>query len=360
MQISGEPFAQTFAGRNLAYYDRTYLPPNMYLDGLGTDAEDAHPRPVRLLHRRRELRVLEVLHEHGGRPEPAPASRWPMVRMYRRGTAAPRPGAKLVARAYDLLTTVGADVVRQRDPPRAGGQSAEHPRLPGAVAQPGAVSHLRPDDGPQQEPGAVVQLRRRLRRHPHRGLGGAAVRVRLQLAPPGRPRRRRSRRCSPPGPSGMAAWKESIWAIDFVGRLHDSASNPVDSGRARRRAARSASRATWSSANDPPGLSSGTYIGSTPLEGTWGVFMLDDVDNAAELLLTQADAPPMGTTLGGFATPRRRPGLRLHLAAPLVPFGAVAVTESADRSLSARQRATPSRTRRAPPPTTPRSSSATR
>ena len=38
MQISGEPFAQFFAGRNLNDYDRTYLPTDMYIVGFGTDA----------------------------------------------------------------------------------------------------------------------------------------------------------------------------------------------------------------------------------------------------------------------------------------------------------------------------------
>src|SRR5208283_1495755 len=31
MQTSGEPFAQNFAGRNLAYYDRYYIPVDQYL-----------------------------------------------------------------------------------------------------------------------------------------------------------------------------------------------------------------------------------------------------------------------------------------------------------------------------------------
>ena len=36
MQISGEPFASGFAGRNLGDYDRQWLPPNMYILNLGT------------------------------------------------------------------------------------------------------------------------------------------------------------------------------------------------------------------------------------------------------------------------------------------------------------------------------------
>src|SRR5262245_51199381 len=39
MQISGEPFASHFAGRNLADYDRTYLPTDQYILNLGGDEQ---------------------------------------------------------------------------------------------------------------------------------------------------------------------------------------------------------------------------------------------------------------------------------------------------------------------------------
>src|SRR4051812_13161255 len=37
MQISGEPFAHGFAGRNLGNYDRTYIPPDQYIENNGGD-----------------------------------------------------------------------------------------------------------------------------------------------------------------------------------------------------------------------------------------------------------------------------------------------------------------------------------
>ena len=37
MQISGEPFASGFAGRNLGDYDRNYIPPNQYILNIGSD-----------------------------------------------------------------------------------------------------------------------------------------------------------------------------------------------------------------------------------------------------------------------------------------------------------------------------------
>ena len=38
MQISGEPFAEFFGGRNLNYYDRAFLPPDRYLIPVSRDA----------------------------------------------------------------------------------------------------------------------------------------------------------------------------------------------------------------------------------------------------------------------------------------------------------------------------------
>ena len=40
MQISGEPFAEGFAGRNLNGYDRTAVPPNLYILRQGTEDEE--------------------------------------------------------------------------------------------------------------------------------------------------------------------------------------------------------------------------------------------------------------------------------------------------------------------------------
>ena len=66
MQTSGEPFMQNFAGRNLAYYDRYYIPVDQYLvpDHRRHAALAGVHGPLRLQQRGRVLRVLEVPREH--------------------------------------------------------------------------------------------------------------------------------------------------------------------------------------------------------------------------------------------------------------------------------------------------------
>jgi hypothetical protein len=127
-----------------------------------------------------------------------------------------------------------------------------------------------------------------------------------------------------PGILGYATWKEALWAIDFVGRLHDSAATLVTTvapadvpliGRP----------GNSVHAVAPPSAVPGVFIGSTPLEGMWGLTMTEEMDNAAAWLLsslTTTDA----STLSGF--PSILSATQYDYGSPLVWFPtSVAVTE---------------------------------
>ena len=103
-----------------------------------------------------------------------------------------------------------------------------------------------------------------------------------------------------PAVAGLAAWKQALWAIDFTTRVHDAASTPVTAVASGDLAQVGKAQNTVL-ATSPAGAVRGTYLGSTPLEGMWGLIMLAGMDNLAEWLvssLTTAD----GATLGGFAS----------------------------------------------------------
>jgi hypothetical protein len=323
MQISGEPFAQTFAGRNLAYYDRTYLPPNMYLDGLGTEDEEpildlfGFSTAVESYEYSKYYMNMVAAQTGAG----LSLANGPNVQALYSGAT---PGAKLVARAYDLLTTVGADV-------------SGNVTLPAPVDNPQNIlgfQGLWPNMAPFRtfDPTMAPSKNRVQSCSFAGGYGGiptaGSVEPQFECAYNSlhlTDRDAQVEKVLTPGTMGMAVWKESIWAIDFVGRIHDSAGNQVSSV-APADVPRIGISGNLVVGNDPPGLSSGTFIGSTALEGTWGVFMVDDVDNAAELLLTQLSTAD-GATLGGFAT--RADALAYDYTSPLRWFpSAIGVTES--------------------------------
>ena len=120
-----------------------------------------------------------------------------------------------------------------------------------------------------------------------------------------------------PAVLGLATWKEAIWAIDFAGRIHDSCNNQV----------------TTVSPSDLPRIGQhlnqvqaqdsaacvGTYIGSSALEGMWGLTMMATMDNEAEWILGSG-ATTDGTTLTGF--PTKLAALQYDYSSPLVWFPA--------------------------------------
>jgi hypothetical protein len=129
-----------------------------------------------------------------------------------------------------------------------------------------------------------------------------------------------------PGILGYATWKEALWAIDFTGRLHDSGANFV-SAVAPQDIAQVGQRGNTVQAVAPPKAAPGVFIGSTPLEGMWGLTMVDEMDNAGAWLLASL-ATSDGTTLAGL--PSVLAAIQYDYDSPLLWFpAAVSVTEQA-------------------------------
>jgi len=129
-----------------------------------------------------------------------------------------------------------------------------------------------------------------------------------------------------PGILGYATWKEALWSVDFTGRLHDTGANAVNAVAPQDMASVGTADNTVI-AVQPPGAAPGVYIGSTPLEGMWGLAMVDEIDNAAAWLLGSL-ATGDGATLGGFAGVKD--AIQYDYGSPLLWFPTtIAVTEDA-------------------------------
>jgi hypothetical protein len=137
-----------------------------------------------------------------------------------------------------------------------------------------------------------------------------------------------------PGIIGYSTWKEALWAIDFTGRVHDSGSNPVAAvapqdvthvGQSGNTVRAIGCPADCVPTKCPAGCELGLYIGSTPLEGMWGLTMVEEMDNAAAWLLSSL-ATGDGATLVGL--PSVLAAIQYDYTSPLAWFPtAIAVTE---------------------------------
>ncbi len=127
-----------------------------------------------------------------------------------------------------------------------------------------------------------------------------------------------------PVTTGFATWKEALWSIDFAGRIHDLAGNQVNAVPPGQLGLVGTAGNTVQGVS-PDGAAVGTYIGSSPVEGMWGLTMLTVMDNVAEWqrssLLTSD-----GATLTGISGAA---AMSYDYDSPLVWFpAAIAVTEN--------------------------------
>jgi hypothetical protein len=297
MQQSGEPFAEHFAGRNLSGYDRTLLPTDQYTPNAG--AAGAHPM-TDLFGYSTAVESYEYSKYHMNT-----VSQWstaglslvagPIV--VRRPEATPL--ARLRARAAELFTASGSDIAGYTVVPAPASNPLNYLGFQGLWP---AFAPFRSFD-PGMVPSAEVIGSCTL----DGGYGGIptigsmlpeyeCAYNTLHLTD----RDGQVDKTLVPGVLGLSTWKEALWTIDFAGRLHDARSNPVDAvSDADRRGV--GTRGNKVVGAQPAGAASGTYLGSTPLEDVWGLVMIEEMDNAAELLvgrLTTTD----GATLGGFAS----------------------------------------------------------
>jgi hypothetical protein len=322
MQISGEPFASGFAGRNLGDYDRNYIPPDQYiLDNGGDD-----PIPT------------TDLFGFSTAVESYEYSKYYMNMVVQESTAgvslangplvAALPGAtsldRLRARMQDLLSNAGTDVGGYAKLPAPVGNSQNYLGFPGQWPSFLPFADWDPAMNPTL---AVVQSCTF-----QGGYGGVGFGSNISplyecayntthLAN----REQQVDKVLTPALLGFATWKQAIWAIDFAGRIHDTGNNQVNAV-APGDLAQVVQHGNQVVATDPPGAAAGTYIGSSPLEGMWGLTMLANMDNEAAWLVGSAVTTD-GQKLGG-AFASSMDALKYDYTSPLAWFPAsLAVTE---------------------------------
>ena len=134
-----------------------------------------------------------------------------------------------------------------------------------------------------------------------------------------------------PGASGWAGWKDALWTLNYLQVMHDSNENPVNTVPADQLALVGAAGNTVLG-NGGPGATtiSGTFLGSSDIEGFQAANFLQILDNQADQWLTALSTTD-GTTLDGFAS--LADALAYSEQSPLRWFpGTLAVTEVPDDS----------------------------
>ena len=324
MQISGEPFAQHFAGRDLNDYDRGYLPPDQYI--LNNGSTTLTPVPT------------TDLFGFSTAVESYEYSKYHMNMVIQQTSAgvsladgplvAALPGAtpkdRLVTRVGQLVITAGTAVGGWAVSPAPTNNTLNYLGFPGLWPTFAPFA----DFDPVMQPSINVVKGCSIKG----GYGGLPTSTMmtpmyectyntLHLPSP----TTQEDRVVTPRVMGRAAWKQALWAIDFVGRIHDAGNNPVNAvNPSDLPAVGTLNNAV--TATDPPGAAVGTYVGSSPLEGMWGLVMVAAMDNAAEWVLSAMTTSDGATLSTGFAT--KAQALAYDYTSPLVWFPAsIAVTE---------------------------------
>jgi hypothetical protein len=323
MQTSGEPFAEFFAGRNLGDYDRAYLPVDMYI--LNNNVQMALPDAIKDLfgfstavesYEYSKMYMNMVIEEttagvslaYGPVTEQEPGA---------------TPLAQLQQRAYELLSSAGTEV---------GGFAT----LPAPINNPAnylGFAGLWPEFAPFKDfDPAMTPTQTVLRSCSYQG-GYGGVSTLGEESPAYECDYNTTHLTNPqaqidpvltPATFGYTMWKESLWGIDFAGRVHDSQGNQVNAVPPGDMPLIGTVGNTVQGTN-PPSLAVGSYIGSSPIEGMWGLFMITDMDNLSEWMISSLMTSD-GATLSGF--PSKAQALAYDYPSPLLWFpNAITVAE---------------------------------
>jgi hypothetical protein len=348
MQTSGEPFATTFAGRILAYYvpARYSGIPDQYWQPNTTGGLASEP-VIDLFGFSTAVESYEYSKYHMNLVANQTGAG---VSLINGPLIANLPGAtpfeKLQARMVALIAATGADVAQYATLPPPTNNNQNDFGFPGlwpnldpyrsfdVTLNPtkDAVVTCKPDGGARGYGGVAQYGSQPVPRYEcdynllHLpDAGGQAEHV------------------IGPGILGYTSWKEALWAIDFTGRLHDSQANPVGAvappdlalvgkqGNAVQGAGCPSGCQSIPAANGanacPTGCQPGVFVGSTALEGMWGLTMVDEMDNAGAWLLGSL-ATSDGATLTGFSSVLA--AIQYDEGSPLVWFPtSIGVTEQA-------------------------------
>lgn len=295
MQIGGEPFAQLFAGRNLTFYDRLAVPPDQYLVA---DARGAIHPVIDLFgystavesYEYSKYHVNSVIQSSGAGVSLASG---PLTARLPQASARER----LIARVGALTLGAGTDLSGLAVLPAPQNNPLNLIGFAGLL--PVFAPYSTFDPAIEGTPAVVKSCDRR---GGYSGLPAGLQTVSAyeceynELHVPDA----QLDHVLTPAALGNSMWKEALWAIDFVGRLHDAIALPVDSVAVADRS-QVGKKDNVVVATSPPTAASGTFIGSSPLEGMWGLVMVDGMDNLAEWLLTALTTSD-GVTLGGFGS----------------------------------------------------------
>jgi hypothetical protein len=296
MQISGEPFASGFAGRNLGDYDRNYIPPDQYILNLGT--EDPIPvtdlfgfsTAVESYEYSKYYMNMEIQESTAG----VSLANGPIVAQLPGSTSLDR----LRARMQDLLSNAGTDIGGYATLPAPQNNDQNYLGFPGQWPEFLPFKDWDPTMMPTFQ---VVQSC--TYQGGYGGLGfGTTIDPLYECAYntvhlPNRDAQ--VDKVLVPAVLGFAMWKQALWAIDFAGRVHDTCNNQVNII-APSDLPNVGVHNNMVTAQDQ-GACVGTYIGSSSLEGMWGLTMMATMDNEAQWLLDSASTAD-GQTLGGFAS----------------------------------------------------------
>jgi hypothetical protein len=324
MQTSGEPFVSQFAGRNLSDYDRYTLPPDQYElpvnNGQAFYISIPDPFGFSLAVESYEYSKYHMNMVANQTGAGVSLVNGPLVA--RNAGATPRD--RLRSRIVQIITAAGTDHGGFATLPPPANNPLNDFGFPGLWP---ALVPYRSFDSTMTPDATVVHScttafgyggLQQFGNSPVNAYECSYTSLRLN------DRVAQTEHVIGPGVLGYATWKEALWAIDFTGRLHDPNANPVNAV-APADEARVGTANNTVQATDPPGAAPGAYIGSTPLEGMWGMTMVDEMDNAASWLLASL-ATADGATLSGL--PSIQAAIDYDYASPLVWFPtAIGVTE---------------------------------
>jgi hypothetical protein len=324
MQTSGEPFTQLFAGRSLGSYDRWYLPVDKYLLPVATGSGF--------------FNAITDVFGYSSAVESYEYSKYHMnIVANQSGAGVSLVNGPLIAR---LPGATAEDKLRGRMQQlivAAGTVASGYATLDAGAGNPlndFGFAGLWPNLAPYRtfDPTMAPDLTITHSCTSVTGYGGvqffgnSPVNVyecaynSLHLSD----RRSQIEPVIGPGILGYTTWKEALWSVDFTGRLHDTVANAVTAV-APQDMPNVGQNGNAVQAVAPPTARPGVYIGSTPLEGMWGLVMVDEIDNAGAWLLSSLGSGD-GATLAGFATVKQ--AIAYDYGSPLLWFPtAVSVTE---------------------------------
>jgi hypothetical protein len=327
MQTSGEPFASLFAGRSLANYDRYLLPPNLYIVSDYGGTHGYFQTFIDLFGFSTAVESYEYSKYHMNMVANQTGAG---VSLVNGPLLARLPGAtaldRLRARMEQLIVAAGTDVGGFARIPDGGATNPENDF---------GFAGLRPNLDPYRsfDPAMTPDTNVAHSCTSVTGYGGVQMfgnnpvpTYECQYNSLGLDdRRSQIEAVIGPGTLGYTTWKEALWAIDFTGRLHDAQANgvaavsPADMPLVGR-------PGNTVQAVQPPNAKPGVFVGSTPLEGMWGLTMVEEMDNAGAWLLSSLGTAD-GATLSGF--PSVASALAYDYGSPLLWFPtAIAVTEA--------------------------------